>query len=69
MGLTAQLNETEWIECSIVLSLRRTAMRRSKMVDIIVSSNGLLHQEAVNTFSGLRSNLLLANEIVCLVLG
>ncbi len=49
-GLTAQLNETEWTEWSIVLSLRRTVKRRSKMMDIMVSSNGLPHQEAVTTF-------------------
>lgn len=46
-GLTAQLNETGQAEWSIVLSLKRTAKRRSKMAGIIVSSNGQLHREAV----------------------
>lgn len=49
-GLTAQLNKTEWTEWSIVLSLRRTVKRRSKMMDIIVCNNGPPHQEAVTTF-------------------
>lgn len=49
-GPTAQLNETESTERAIVLSLRRTVKTRSNMMDIMVSANGLPHQEAVNTF-------------------
>lgn len=49
MGLTAQFNETEWAEWSIVLSVRRAVNWRSKMMDIIVSSNGLPHQKAFAT--------------------
>lgn len=51
-GPTAQLNETESTERAIVLSLRRTVKTRSNMMDIMVSTNGLPHQEAVNTFAG-----------------
>lgn len=46
-GLPARLNETGQAEWSIVLSLKKTAKRRSKMAGIIAPSNGQVHQEAL----------------------